>query len=965
MISYLCLKDWAILFIWLLVGAPHTHNDTYGIEREGGFYRCDINGVIYGGPCDQIKLDTEMGEPKNARGRQIGTKSNSFLGATVRSGGTDGPVLVCAPSHVWYINPAVGTNDDSTKREPVGRCYIAQNDFADITKYEPCYYPDDKSTWYENKLTHCQAGTGGDISMNHVLLGGPGSFYWQGQIFRREIDDVTSEQHTWEAPLSFDDSYRGYTVLLGDLNDDGILDNVVGIPRSPNMFGEVSVYDHNLKSIFNKSGHQLGEYFGNSLAVTDLNNDGLNDLIVGAPMYTHQEQRTTNYEIGRIYIFYQRVNGKGRITLSSKKTIIGHTGQGRFGFSITALGDIDKNGYNDLAVGAPYDMQGAVYIFSGGPRGIITAPLQIVRPSHLNSILDGFGFSLSGGRDVDGNTYPDLGVGCHSSSSAVILRSRPVVTVEAGITFDVESINLEKPNFNLSSNVVVPGFTITTCVRYIGAGTPDILPFAFDLQLDSVKRVSSRAFILQKGQSLSQFTWNTDLTKGVQDCVTYNAYIEKIIRDKLSPVVFKFSYDLSRDDINREAGDLLPILPEGSFVTEQLALLKNCSNARCLPDIRIDTIHDLQQVVVGKSEMLIVDVDFQNNGDEALRPGFMQAFRQVSPLFKSKVLAVLHFEINLEDKVNEYLELHFLGNSSNLDAVETLSDNINNISMPVNINYTLEFFGYSNPGQSVYTTNFTLLPNASREQDVGEEIIHFYIFQNSGPSDVGALKLTLQWPMYTDERDYLLYLTSVTPSVGQCDVPDGELNPKNLKLIDDDELNQNNTLEKIIENHRASRELDEDDPMNDDQPTPQPLVTIDCRTGQCVEITCRFEKLGGNDQPIVLSIRSRLWLQTLTKVLENNIPPSDWIISSTATMKVTKSVYTIGNTLPAPFTATAMTKALPESSISYVKDPFPIWAYLLAALLGFIVLSCLILTAWKLGFFKRKRIGEEEDLFTK
>lgn len=84
-------------------------------------------------------------------------------------------------------------------------------------------------------------------------------------------------------------------------------------------------------------------------------------------------------------------------------------------------------------------------------------------------------------------------------------------------------------------------------------------------------------------------------------------------------------------------------------------------------------------------------------------------------------------------------------------------------------------------------------------------------------------------------------------------------------------MNQNNTLEKIIENHRASRELDEDDPMNDDQPTPQPLVTIDCRTGQCVEITCRFEKLGGNDQPIVLSIRSRLWLQTLTKVFKIRI----------------------------------------------------------------------------------------------
>lgn len=31
-------------------------------------------------------------------------------------------------------------------------------------------------------------------------------------------------------------------MLLGDLNDDGILDNVVGIPRSPNMFGEVRLY---------------------------------------------------------------------------------------------------------------------------------------------------------------------------------------------------------------------------------------------------------------------------------------------------------------------------------------------------------------------------------------------------------------------------------------------------------------------------------------------------------------------------------------------------------------------------------------------------------------------------------------------------------------------------------------------------------------------------------------------------
>lgn len=978
----------------LLVGAPHSRaSDGDDIEREGGFYKCDIDDMRYAEPCDVVELDSERGQPVNDRGHQIGDKSNSFLGATVRSAGPDGPVLVCAPSYVWYIVGAQRPDDQSTSREPVGRCFIAQNNFTQIEKYEPCLQPNDKSTWYESKLTHCQAGTGGDISSRHVLVGGPGSFYWQGQIFRQDVNQQELPQHTWEGPLTFDDSYRGYTVLMADLNDDGELDNLVGTPRAPNMFGEVSVYDHNLVSIYNRSGHQLGEYFGNSLAATDLNGDGKNDLIVGAPMYTDEEQRTTNYEIGRIYIFYQLyANGESR--LSRKKTIVGRHGRSRFGFSLTALGDINKDGFNDLAVGAPYDGDGAVYIFSGGRRGIVSTPVQVVRPSQLGITghpLSGFGFSLSGERDIDENSYTDLAVGAHTSSHAVVLRARPVIAVTPSITFSVENIDLEKPNFNLTNNVQVPGFEIRTCIQYSGKGVTSNLPFQFHLSLDAVKTVSSRAFItFANGTSFREISWKDTLSKDEPYCYSFKAYVEKVIRDKLSPVVFQFSYGIEEDQIALMDGELLPILGNANtFVTEQLVLLKNCSNERCLPDLRVGINHELDQVIVGKTEMLFVDVDFQNNGDEAFEArlharipngvSYIRAESKSSDLLvdcqdtvdisgnaniacdvgnpvpsKHTIPFRLQFEISLDDKESEHLHIHFHANSSNIDDDSTIADNTVNASIPIMVLYDLSFYGYANPAQLVYNTNDSIPDNVTSEADVGKEVIHFYIFQNQGPSDIGRSVLKVQWPMYTVEKDYLLYLTSVTPSKGECTFEE-DVNPEKLKLL---EIFVNVSRDEAARqgNDRVSREIKEK------LPTPQPLMMIDCDTGKCVEISCEFDTLGGNEQPFVLSIRSRLWLKTLLQSVEEGQPASDWVITSRATLEVKGSAYTLANDLPGIFMENATTTALPESELSFYKTPFPWWAYLLAALIGFTVLSCLIMTAWRCGFFKRKKIGDETKL---
>lgn len=54
---------------------------------------------------------------------------------------------------------------------------------------------------------------------------------------------------------------------------------------------------------------------------------------------------------------------------------------GRFGAAITALTDINGDGLTDVAVGAPLEEQGAVYIFNGKPGGLNPQPSQVRYPA--------------------------------------------------------------------------------------------------------------------------------------------------------------------------------------------------------------------------------------------------------------------------------------------------------------------------------------------------------------------------------------------------------------------------------------------------------------------------------------------------------------------------------------------------------------------------------------------------------
>lgn len=105
----------------------------------------------------------------------------------------------------------------------------------------------------------------------------------------------------------------------------------------------------------------------------------------------------------------------------------GVNSRARFGLSLTSLGDINLDGFGDFAVGAPYDGKngrGAVYIYHGSKEGPLPKASQVIYAEDVagSGYLSTFGFSLSGGIDLDGNIYPDLVVGAYEANKAIVFK---------------------------------------------------------------------------------------------------------------------------------------------------------------------------------------------------------------------------------------------------------------------------------------------------------------------------------------------------------------------------------------------------------------------------------------------------------------------------------------------------------------------------------------------------------------
>ncbi len=142
----------------------------------------------------------------------------------------------------------------------------------------------------------------------------------------------------------------------------------------------------------------------------DFDGDGYSDRVVGAPKQESEGTPADNTDEGHAYVYYGAPDGldAGESQVLEQPE---DAGGGFFGASVAAAGDLNRDGYSDLAIGA-YGAggQGRVFVFLGSSSGLPLVPSAILE--NPDDEQDGwFGRAVSGVGDVNGDGFADIAVG--------------------------------------------------------------------------------------------------------------------------------------------------------------------------------------------------------------------------------------------------------------------------------------------------------------------------------------------------------------------------------------------------------------------------------------------------------------------------------------------------------------------------------------------------------------------------
>ncbi|XP_051865531.1 integrin alpha-5-like isoform X2 [Pristis pectinata] len=798
----------------VLIGAPKANTSQPNITESGAVYSCawGLNDTA----CQQIPFDLTGNRMYNET-EVLELKSNQWFGATIRS--HNHTILACAPRYTWREN--------QQNNELVGTCYLSTGNFSHVVEYAPC-----RTNWHTHSgQGFCQGGFSADLTESgRVVLGGPGSFYWQGQLVSAYVKDIVQpsadfnfiqftrgEVRTAVSPGSFDDSYLGYSLAVGEFNGDSIEDYVTGVPRGTQSVGYVTILNGtNMKALLNFSGDQMASYFGSAVAVTDINSDGLDDVLVGAPMFMERDSGGRLQEVGRVYVYLQT----GLLEFNVTQNLTGRDTYGRYGTSVAVLGDLDQDGFNDVAVGAPYagdQHQGLVYIYNGRPDGLNSTPSQILMGQWAATakVPASFGFAVRGATDLDMNGYPDVIVGAFGVDRAVVYRARPIVRASAMLKVSPSVFNPEEKGCTVN-NTDVTCINVSFCLSASGKHVPDSIGFKVELQLDKLKQQGAikRVLFLHSQEPLYQD--NVTIINGQGGiCRDLKIYLleEHKFRDKLSLIHIALNFSLDPRNPTDDHG-LQPILSYSTsdYLVQKAQIQLDCGDDNiCVPDLQLSVQGDRKTVYLGDENPLTLNFEARNLGEggayEAELYVFLPPEAHFSGIVRDEGLAMLSCTCDNQTVVcilgnpmkpgtNLSGGLRFTAHQLRDDKkfiefeLQIRSKNLNNSRSEV-VPYRLDVevsAHVSIRGVSIQDKILFPIPNWKpkrkpvNEEDVGPPVKHVFELSNNGPSSISYTLLHVSCPIkFQDDR--LLYFIDyeTTGALLNC-TASSPFNPLKLKL---------------------------------------------------------------------------------------------------------------------------------------------------------------------------------------
>uniref|UniRef100_A0A8C1YNM4 Integrin subunit alpha 6 n=1 Tax=Cyprinus carpio TaxID=7962 RepID=A0A8C1YNM4_CYPCA len=949
----------------LLIGAPRARAlSNQGANITGGLYSCDI--TTHPDDCTRVDFDNDV----DAR---VENKENQWMGVTVQSQGPGGKIVTCAHRYQRLLFP----NTPQEARDITGRCYMLSQDLSidsqsdeDGGNWKFC----DGRTRGHERFGACQQGLAATFTKDYhyVIFGAPGAYNWKGIVRVEQKNNTLLEMGLFDdGPYEVGDenrldpnlvpvpanSYLGFSLDSGhSITKKGKLIIVSGAPRANHsgavVFlrkeGEMSTTltpEHVLE------GPGLASSFGYDVAVVDLNGDGWQDVVVGAPQFFQRDEEVG----GAVYVY---INKAGRWK-DVAPTRLNGTKDSMFGLAVENIGDINLDSFEDIAVGAPYADSGfgSVYIYHGSADGINTTPAQILEGKQHNIKM--FGYSLAGNMDLDQNSYPDLAVG--SLSDTVFIYSSHILNVlivclflpAISCTLEAEwyrrklglpsrVVFLEKSamdqDFQSTGSLELRGQNKKACYKAklrLQEGIRDKLraiPIEVSVAIQSATRGKRQSSLPQLTPILDSAVPNKTITEVnflKEGCGTDN-----ICQSNLH-LQYRFCYRESKQDV-------FPPLPlENGLPVISLSDQKDFALEVTVRNRNGDDAHEAK--LVGQ-----FDESLSYSGFRSLRttdkPVICAANQngsladcELGNPFKRDSEVTFYIilstgKISLDTKEVEIdLQLETTSSQEGLGKVKAKAK--------VVIELLLSVQGVAKPSQVYFGGEVRGMSAMKTEEEVGSLVEYEFRVINLGKplKSFGTASLSIQWPKESSVGKWLLYLMKINTRGLQlvtCS-PEREINP--LRLSES-------------RSTRRKRELEERKPAEGVKtalfPDKRKHKILSCSgDARCVEIKCPLQ---GLDSTAVVILKSRLWNSTF---LEDYVSYNylDIIVKASISLDVSAKNIVLKN----PETQVRLT-VFPETAVT----PFggvPWWIILVAVLAGILMLALLVLLLWKCGFFKRSK----------